>query len=352
VKGMVKVKNVKYAVIGVLVIVGFTLGVMYFYFGGQIVAPPEEPEAHGTLGYNATCVIETPSGADITLLSEVRLWETYNRSDPVAWTWINTSGSLAATEFWHPDGWLNADLFEWNLTGYDAANRSVEYYLEARAWHQLEEWMTGVYTPPSWWNGSQIDMVEEAGSVRAIIEEGETAITWQRIYSGDNLIRMVAEPYTNYLSVIHKDTLQTWQQLDGYYPDGYTGNFRLRIKNPVNESSRGYNQEYDWNSRSWSGCWLIASSDDAANIQNAYQDAYGNDLLKWFNITNGLLYRGVIFNESLTTVAKYDCAMLLPSFSYDIDFYADIQIANGSAGISFFLGRGTESEIQILTQLL
>jgi hypothetical protein len=215
----------------------------------------------------------------------------------------------------------------------------------------LEEWLTGSYTPPAWWLGGLVLSSEDIEDIRKILEENETCVTWQQVWNGENNIELISEPYMNYFSITNKDTLQNWQTGDGAYSDGYTANFYLRIKNPVNESRRGYDQQFDYLNKEWHGCWLVASSDNDSNIVNYYTDAFGNDILKWLNITSGLWYLGVIFNDSITSAAQYDCAMLLPTFSYDYEFYADIQIANGSSGIHFFLGKGSESNIQIVATL-
>jgi hypothetical protein len=350
---LVRVTKAAKATIAIaLLVTGIGLSLFFYFYQGSIFQPDEPPieEPTGPLGYNATVTIRTPTGADISLVTEVRLWQTYNYSNITCWSWVDVSKNWSSTEFWH-DGWINSYFFNWNLTGRDALNRSVIYYLEVQAWWMLDEWITGAYAPPSWWVGSLINMTEDGQDIRAVIEEGETCVTWQQAWAGNNVIDLISEPYMNYFSITNTDTLQNWQTSDGYYEDGYKANFRIRIKNPVNESRRGYNQQFDYLNKEWHGCWLIASSDNESNIVNYYTDMFGSDFLKWFNVTTGWWYAGTVFNNSITGAATYDCAMLLPTFSYDYEFYADIQILNGASGIHFFLGEGPESNIQIVTAL-
>jgi len=329
-----------------LIIYGVYIGVLGTIFPPAPVTPPEEIGRD-----NCTISVYNSQGnAIITGFTEVRIWQTYNYTNASTWSIIDISQNWSATEFWH-DGWLNTWFVNYNLTGYDALSRPVFYYAELRAWWLLEEWMNEDYTPPNWWAWSEVNMTRDNASIRVFIEENETCDTWQQVWNGNMEITLISEPYTSYFSMINTYTLERWNNTDSAYADGYTDNFKVDIKNPVNETTRGYSATFNYSKGEWYGCWIIASSDNDSNIYNNYTDVFGTDYVRWFNVTKGMQYVGVIFDDGITSVATYDCALLLDTFSWDVTFYADISITNGSAGIHFFLGKGYESDIQIMRAL-
>lgn len=320
------------------------------YFGFLTIVPPSPPTPPVITGENATLKVQVPGDmADITGLCEAQLWRTDNQTNISSWVQINIQGSWGSTVFYH-NGWLNAALFNVNLSKFLIPNQTTFFYVRVQAWWKLSEWQAGIYTPPSWWV-PWYNYTSFMNETKPYIEENETCITLAPIGSGVNTILLISEPYTLYGIIQNAATLQPWNSVDGAYTDNYTATWQIKFKIPVNETYRGFNQIYDWQQQEYYGCWLIASSDDSQNIYNYYNDTFGISRVLWYNTTFGRDYKGAIFNNSLTSVATYDVALLLPTFNYDWSTQAQIQIANGSAGIHWFLGKGYESNIQIIREL-
>jgi len=344
--------NTYYAYAG-LIIALLPVGTFsYLYATGSLLTltePPTQPAPPIILGVNSTLTVKLSNNLVITGLTEVQLYQTTNQSNWTSWESIDISGNWSSTEFYNND-WLNADMFNMNLTGYDSQGRSVSYWLRTRAWHKLSEWANATYTPPSWWFWSALPP-EAITSAKSHIEENETCPTWNMIASGENTITLISVPYTNYLKIENSATFEQWNSSDGAYADNYTQNWEISINNPLNESERGFNAEYDWETSQWFGAWLIASSNNSENINRTWVDSYGNDNLLWFNVTLGRNYIGVILNNSIVADTTYDVAILLKTFNYDLTFNADIQIWNSSQGIHWSFGYGFEDNIQIVRQL-
>lgn len=306
------------------------------------------------VGVNATAqvyIAQIP--VQVTQFCECKLYHTFNSSDWSNWTAVNIGGNYVGTDFYH-DGWLNCDLFTYNLSKFaqtDEQGRGVVFWLKTQAWWKLTAWMKGTYTPPSWWKYASLNMTEGGKAISQVIETNETVLSWTRIGSGINLVYILAIPYTNYFKIENALTYDRWNSSDNAYANKSIANWQISIKNPTNETYRGYPAVYDWQTHRWYGRWLIASSNDFQNIYRTYNDSFGNTKVLWFNITQGWSYKGAVLNNSIIADRTYDTALLLDKFNYDLSFKADIQIYNGSAGISWYLGGGFENDIHIIKAL-
>ena len=333
-----------------LIIASFAIPGIPLAAGFLTLAPPT-PGPPGAPIVNATLEVRVPGKEfDITGLCEVKLWQTYNATNVTTWSIVDLSGNSPGANF-YKNGWLNAAFFNQTLSGKDSENRSVAYWLQTRAWWRLSEWVQGTYTPPGWWTPWVNISAFYLAGLKPYLEENETCVTWNRIENGTNIIYLYTEPYTLMGKIEDPITFQRWNSSNGAYTNNYTNNWEISINLPANESYRGFNQEYDWLSQRWYGCWLIASSNSSVNINQTYTDIYGTTFPLWFNVTNGIDISGAMLNNSIVTSTTYDIAFLLTTFNYNLQFSADIQIRNGSNGIYWYFGKGFEDNIQLITQL-
>jgi hypothetical protein len=333
----------------ILILAAFAIPGVPFAAGILTLAPPTPPSP-GAPAINSTLEVRIPGNElGITGLTEVKLWQTANETNQTAWSIIDLSWNVTDPVFYH-DGWLNSYFFYENLSGYNDLGQPVAYWIQLRAWWKLSEWQAGTYTPPGWWV-PWCNLTPYINQTNPYIEENETCVTWYRLYSGKNTLYLISEPYTLYGKVENKVTLQSWDSSDGAYADNYTDTWKVIINLPGNESYRGFNQEYDWLNQQYWGCWLIASSNCSDNIYRTYNDTYGTTFPLWFNVTIGRNIIGAVLNDSLITTTTYDIAFLLPTFNYNFQFQADIQIWNGTNGIYWYLGQGYETNIQIISAL-
>jgi hypothetical protein len=319
------------------------------YFGFLTIVPPTPPSPPGPV-VNATIEVQ-PLGinSDVTGFCEVKLWQTYNESNITTWSEVSLSGNSPGVDF-YKDGWLNAVFFSQTLSGKDSENRSVAYWVQTRVWHKLSEWTKGTYTPPGWWT-PWVNLTSYLLDIKQVLEENETGVTWDRISTGKNIIYLFSEPYTLTGKIEDPITFDRWNSTNGAYANNYTNNWKVFINIPANETSRGFNQEYDWLSQQYYGGWLIASSDSWENINRTYTDEFGSTFPLWFNVTIGRNIMGAVLNDSIIATSPYDIAFLLPTFNWNWQFQANIQICNGSNGIHWYLGRGYENNIQIIRAL-
>jgi hypothetical protein len=285
--------------------------------------------------------------ADIGGLCEVKLYKATDWLNWSTWTEVNIQGNWSGTEFYH-NGWLNANMFNSNLSKMGGSDYA--WYVKTQAWWKLSEWAKETYTPPTWWFFSFLTATQIKDSEVAIALN-ETGLSWTRIGSGVNTIEIVSVPWTLYGKIENSASFDRWNSSDNAYSDNYISNWQISISPPLNESLRGYKQTYDYQTGQYFGCWLIASSNDEFNINDTYDDSYGDTKLRWFNITQGVGYKGAIFNDSIVVSQTHEIAILLPTFNYDWSFKTNIEIKNGSAGITWYLGGGFENNIQIIRAL-